>query len=214
MTSAHVIAFVLIILIIVFFLCLGKWSNLLRDSIDDPAAFMACVPAKYKGKTIDQIPHPFSLARTQLAMWTTIIACSYVYLYFSVGCDAMTINKTALILMGVSVATTAAGSIIDKSQSQANAAASAGTDSPPAQARHQNCSSDGLITDMISDGDGVNIHRFQNVVWTVISMTIYVYAVVQTTKNSCALPTLDDTLLAISGISNATYVGLKINENK
>ena len=65
--------------------------------------------------------------------------------------------------------------------------------------------------DILSDQNGVNIHRFQNVIWTVIAMVLFLCKV---RYMGCGeLPTLDGTLIALTGISSATYLGLKVNEN-
>jgi len=71
--------------------------------------------------------------------------------------------------------------------------------------------SDNFLMDILSDQNGVNIHRFQNVIWTVIAMVLFLCKV---RYMGCGeLPTLDGTLIALTGISSATYLGLKVNEN-
>lgn len=195
------VGWILITLIVVSFVIIAAKSNLLRDQITDTTAFMANAAAskKYAAQTdINKIPKPFSLARTQLGVWTVIIGCSYIYLslckYFSL--TDIPIDSSLLTLMGISAATTAAGSIIDNDSSVQN----------------YNGPSDGLFMDILSDQNGVNIHRFQNVVWTLITVILFLCKVPEV---GCGeLPTLSTTLIVLTGISSATYVGLKINENK
>lgn len=200
-TTREAIGWILITLILVSFVIIAAKSNLLRDQVTDPAAFIAnaAVSSEYATeKDIAKIPKPFSLARTQLGVWTVVIGCSYIYLslckYFSL--TDIPIDSSLLILMGISAATTAAGSIIDNDSSVQN----------------YNGPSDGLFMDILSDQNGVNIHRFQNVVWTLIAVILFLSKVPEV---GCGeLPTLSTTLIALTGISSATYVGLKINENK
>lgn len=148
---------------------------------------------------INNIPKPFSLARTQLGVWTVIISCTYVYLGLikNFSLQDIAIDSTILALMGISAGTAAVGSVIDN-----------GT--PPAQ-QGQQYPSDNFLMDILSDQNGVNIHRFQNVVWTIVAMTLFLCKVRYT---GCGeLPTLSSTLIALTGISSATYLGLKVNEN-
>ena len=208
------IAWVLIALVLLFTLILALKSHLLRDNIDDEAVFAANARAdkRYASKipadaTDSQIaamiPHPYSLAKTQLAIWTALIGCVYIFLalYCHTDLKAMVVNATALTLLGISTGTTAAANVIDQSQSNT-------PETPP---RHQNQPSEGFIKDILSDDKGVSIHRFQNVVWTVIAVVIYLYKVHQ---NQSSLPNLDNTLIILTGISSAAYLSLKINENK
>lgn len=195
------LCFTLNALIVVFFIALAIKSNLLRDGITNLTVFsqLAAVNPKFTGKPIDEIPRPFSLARTQLGVWTVIIACCYLYKVLCKGCsptDIMEKNTTTLILLGISAGTTAVAGIIDSSQEKQ---------------RHQNQPSEGFIKDILSDENGISIHRFQNVIWTVIAIVIYLTDIA--TNEKCHLPELDQTLLSLTGISNATYLGLKLKEN-
>lgn len=64
--------------------------------------------------------------------------------------------------------------------------------------------------DILSDADGVTVHRFQNVVWTVVLGFVFVIL----TCTHHLMPDFDNTLLTLMGISGATYVGLKVPEAK
>lgn len=63
-----------------------------------------------------------------------------------------------------------------------------------------------FITDILKDNAGVSLHRFQIVVWTLLLMLIFIHAV----WNDLAMPDFDATLLALMGISSATYIGFKL----
>jgi len=198
------LALVMILLIIALFFILAIYSNLLRDDVDCDAIDAEVEVAKLKGRTrFHRNNAPFSLSRVQLALWTVIISCSYIYLMFARGSNCPNppdINQTALILMGIGAAVTATGALIDKTDIQSNLP------------RHQNTPSAGFFTDILSDAQGISIPRFQNVIWTGIAMIVYLNKVYMI-KTGCALPELDQTLLALTGISNATYLALKTQEN-
>jgi hypothetical protein len=198
-----IIGWILIILIILSFLALCRWSCILRDTVDINEFLKTARGVKYGSKYTnsadDKIPRPFSLSRVQFGVWTVIVSCSYIYLILCNCCDMtkVTINSTALILMGISVGTTLAAGTIDHNQN--------------APTRHQNEPSAGFFIDILSDENGISIHRFQNVVWTIIAICLYLCYL---NVSNCKLPELDSTLLALTGISSAAYVGVKINENK
>ncbi len=137
---------------------------------------------------------PYSLARTQLAFWMILITFSFVFIWAVTG-SLPIVTGTILTLLGISIATTAGAKVIDFSQ--------AGFD------RFQNKPSRGFFLDLLSDEKGVNIHRFQLVVWTILLGFFFVRNVVI----NLDMPQFDDNLLILMGISNGTYVGLKVQEN-
>lgn len=200
------IAWIIISAIVLFFIFLVIYSNILRDDVDQVALVKAnnSLPAAVPVAITDQakIARPFSLSRVQLGIWTIVIASSYIYVFFNCCYQSIEFSSHILALMGISAGTAAIGNAIDKNQAA----------SPTGAARHQNQPSKGILTDILSDENGISIHRFQNVVFTIVAIVVYIYKI-HTTK--CAgLPELDTTLVALMGISTATYLGLKINENK
>jgi len=70
--------------------------------------------------------------------------------------------------------------------------------------------SKGFLTDIMSDENGISIHRFQMVGWTVILGLVFVFGVWSNLK----MPEFSDQLLTLMGISSGTYVALKIPEKK
>lgn len=75
-------------------------------------------------------------------------------------------------------------------------------------ARPGELTSQGFLTDIMSDENGVSIHRFQMVVWTIVLTLIFVYEVYK----SLSMPEFSNTLLTLMGISSGTYVTLKVPE--
>lgn len=192
-----------IVLIIVLFLVLAKYSNILRDEVSDCNEFDANakkIQQAHKFRFVNK-DSPFSLTKVQFGVWTVIISSTYIYLSLCKGdCADGPINKTALILMGIYAGTAAATAIMDKNEI---------SDSRP---RHQNSPSQGFFIDILSDDNGISMHRFQNFVWTIIAMVVYLYKVAMI-GTGCVLPELSDTLLALTGISSATYLVLRSKEN-
>lgn len=68
----------------------------------------------------------------------------------------------------------------------------------------------GFLRDILNDIDGLSLHRFQIFVWTIILGSIFVMEVL----NRHAMPEFDNNLLALQGISAATYLGFKLPETK
>jgi hypothetical protein len=62
--------------------------------------------------------------------------------------------------------------------------------------------------DILSDANGVNFHRFQMVVWTVVLGIIFIHEVL----SRLAMPEFSTTLLTLMGISNGTYLIGKSSE--
>jgi hypothetical protein len=198
-----VLAIMLIVLISALFFGLAIYSNILRDEVNDLDEFdqnVQKLQQKQRGKLLNK-RFPFSLAKVQFGLWTVIISSSYIYLSLCKGdCAESPINKTALVLMGIFAGTAVASTVIDKKEINDN------------RPRHQNSPSEGFFIDILSDDTGISLHRFQNFVWTIIAMTVYLYKVTLITTG-CELPELSDTLLTLTGISSATYVVLRATEN-
>ena len=198
-----ILAWGIIVLISALFLVLASHSNMLRDEINDCEAFEQKAQQLQKTQKWMKVNQsaPFRLTKVQFGLWTVIIASSYIYLSLCRGdCAVGSINKTALVLMGIFAGTAVASTIMDKSEINDN------------RDRHQNSPSQGFFIDILSDDNGISLHRFQNLAWTIIAIMVYLYKVSLVTKG-CQMPELSDTLLALTGISSATYLVMKSKEN-
>lgn len=135
---------------------------------------------------------PFSLGKVQMAWWFIIIVGSYLYVWATTGA-APEMSPTLLSLAGISGATGTASIAISNTQQ---------TQFPP----HA-----GFFTDLVTDKDGVTLHRFQMLSMTIILGIMFVIRVI--TKNQ--LPAdFDGTTLGLLGISSGTYLGCKIPEKQ
>jgi hypothetical protein len=70
--------------------------------------------------------------------------------------------------------------------------------------------SEGFFRDLLTDANGVNLHRFQMLIWTVVLGFLFVIGVYK----ALAMPAFSTTLLALMGISSGTYLGFKIPEKQ
>jgi len=136
----------------------------------------------------------YSLAFVQLTFWTLVIAMSFFYIWVSTQ-ELFAITGSTLILLGISIATTVGAKLVDDVRAV------------PIQLIKK---SEGFFTDILSDEDGVSVHRCQMVLWTIILGIIFIVNVVKDQQ----IPQIDSGLLGLMGISSLGYVGLKKYEAK
>jgi hypothetical protein len=132
----------------------------------------------------------FSLARTQMAWWFAIIFAAFVFLWLVTG-EMPTLSGQALSLLGISSATTMASVGISADRSPALGESGV------------------FFRDLLSDANGIAIHRFQMLVMTVALGLMFLIHV----ATRLTMPEFDASLLTLLGISAGTYVGLKIPES-
>jgi hypothetical protein len=140
-------------------------------------------------------PKPYSLSRFQLLWWTVIIISCYILL-FAIRDDFGLLSQSTLILLGISAAGTGFSALVDYSVNDKG--------TQPAQPGKN------FFYDILSDNNGVNIHRYQNFIFTIVFGIVFVYKVFSTAN----MPNFGVLELSLMGLSTATYVGLKTNENK
>lgn len=145
---------------------------------------------------------PFSLARTQMAFWTIIILISILWIWYKSG-EFVAITTQVLILLGISAGTTVTANLIDKSD----------LENPKIKKRLQDSDQEkdkkGFFENIVSDQKGLSIHRFQNVIF---SLAIGLYFLYEVFKNQ-KIPTLNEELMVMMGISSGTYLAIKKGEN-
>lgn len=128
----------------------------------------------------------FSLARTQMALWTLIVAAALAFI-FMVTWNENTVTNGVLVLLGISTGTTLLAAVAD------------GTEPEPEPTK-------GFFADLFTDGTGPTVHRYQMVLFTVILAIIFIVKV----GVNLTMPEFDATLLGLMGISNGTYLGFKL----
>ncbi|WP_373529486.1 hypothetical protein [Nostoc sp.] len=139
--------------------------------------------------------NPFSLSISQLAFWTFLIFASYLIIYGVTGDYTNIFTGQSLILLGINSVTAFGASLLDGHGNEKKRKGSQGI-------------SKGFLNDILSDINGVNFQRFQTFMWTVAIGVFFVWEVIK----NLAMPEFDDTLLTLQGISSATYLGLRGQE--
>jgi hypothetical protein len=148
-----------------------------------------------RGGTADQplSVRPYSLSLFQMAFWFFLVIASYVFIWLI--CDELnTITDSVLGLIGIGAATAVGAKMINDR--------TIGTDAPTV--------THGFISDVISDANGVSIHRLQMFGWTLVLGVIFLASV----YNDLAMPEFSSTLLGLMGISSGTYLGIKGTSGK
>jgi hypothetical protein len=150
--------------------------------------------ALYKNVLKDDNNLYYSLGRVQLFYWTMLFVVCYIFLCFSTN-TLPDIPTSTLIILGISIGTTAAAKIVDNEDKRKVKI------DPDAK-------SEGFIMDILSDGTSINIHRFQNVIFHLVFGLIFIQKAISTSQ----IPDFDDTILLLLGISSGAYATLKITE--
>lgn len=152
---------------------------------------------------------PFSLSKVHLAFWFIIIASSFISIIICIaGHDIPTFANSTLVLLGISTGTLTAGRLIDVSDQNNNLN------------RTQDDEGSNFLLDILSDADGISLHRFQCFVFNIVIGGWFIYE----TFNNLAvkgkidinkiMPDITPNNLVLLGISAGTYIALKTNENK
>ncbi|MBV6645537.1 MAG: hypothetical protein KI790_08820 [Cyclobacteriaceae bacterium] len=176
-----------VITLAIWFIWLGRSTDLIRDlSASDNK--------------------PFSFSRSQMAYWSFIVIASFMVIYIMQDNNPdnptepiQIMNATALALIGISAATTTAGNLIDS-----------GDNTAETTVRHQDEVSEGFLTDILSDGNGISIHRVQSLIFNLVYGLIFIQYVLRFNE----MKEFDNNTLILLGISSGTYTLLKVNENK
>jgi hypothetical protein len=150
---------------------------------------------------------PFSFSRVQLLWWVLVIAFCFLK-HFAQAIIAghwvkllPDLNSTCLILLGIGVGTTTLAQVMDGRQRQA--ADQHGT------SMSQDAESQGFLTDILSDDNGVSVHRLQALVFNLI----YGVAFVASFLSTAVFQEYGKFEFGVLGLSNAGYLGLKALEN-
>ncbi|MGA2445813.1 MAG: hypothetical protein ABSG50_10350 [Opitutaceae bacterium] len=197
----------LLALIFIWLWVWGRKSQMLRDSGPDPG---------------DGRLRPYSLAKTQMAFWFFLIVSAFVIIWAITGSHD-SITESVLVLMGIGSGTALGVAVQDKGKEHSSkvlkeldelrsqrAALAAGTDTTEidAKIKEKTPASVHFMTDVLTDADGISLHRFQMFVWTLVLGVIFIKEV----YCNLAMPEFNATLLALMGISSGTFLGFMISE--
>jgi hypothetical protein len=179
--SSTVLAWILVLILGGCTFLLATRSNLLRD---------ASTAAR----------RSFSFARVQLLWWVLIIAFCFLHAYGQTF-ELPAITLTCLSLLGVGIGTTTVAQVIDARQRRMA--------DIHGIARIQDSESQGFFTDILSDENGLSVHRLQALVFNVIYGVAFFTHFVRTD----AFEEYGLFQYAVLGMSNVAYLGLKALEN-
>jgi hypothetical protein len=156
---------------------------------------------------------PYSYARTQLFWWTMII-CTCYSIFFALYGHLLPLTPTCIILLGGGLATQLLGKTIDQSQLQ-NTVDDTTKDAVPNPVRHQDKNTTkGFLKDILSDDNGISIHRLQSVIFNIIYGIGFIGYFINS-MSCCEYPLIEfeGWQLTLLGISAAGYLGMKTTEN-
>jgi hypothetical protein len=137
----------------------------------------------------------YSLSVTQLMFWTTLVIAAFIYTLVLTDMPSA-FNSSILLMLGVSLTTTGAATLIDSRFKQNN---------QTVQKPHK-----GFLNDLLtSDGTSYSVQRIQVFAWNIV---LGLYFIIYTVINK-TMPVFSSTLLFLAGISSASYVGTKMPEN-
>jgi hypothetical protein len=147
----------------------------------------------------------YSLAFTQIAFWTLIVLISYLYLWLGTQ-NYNSLTASALIIMGISAATTSGSRLISKRRYQSVLAARPKEGDGSALSENTYLrDSRGFFNDLFCDDNGSSISRWQMVLWTGVMGLVFLWVVVREKK----MPEFSDYQLMLIGISSGAYLLLK-----
>ena len=179
---------------------------------------------------LSKIKLAYSFSKSQLVFWTLIVISSFIYIWGMTN-NFNPINTTALILLGISSATLAAGSIVGGRQAAEALVPASDPSRPPANrgaAESDRSETENLpvkrvqaflesrvthnnyFRDILSDNQGLSIPRVQVVAFNVLFGIIFLKSVVL----DYTMPAFGETELLLLGLSNGTYAFLKSSETK
>ena len=209
---------------------LAYWTSVLRDAA--PSAANAG-PSSAHAKT-----RTFSLARFQFAWWTAVMVVAVVFLY--VVRSEIVVSGSGVLMLSFAAGTVAGSHHIararrDQERSRVQDSRTQIQDSIKALGRRTSKtakeekaqlseeasrlkvrmaalssaeSSQGFLRDTMATTDGAQWHRLQSMTWSVVLGVLFLMEVYE----KLVMPTLPPSLLALSGLSAATYIGMKNGE--
>jgi hypothetical protein len=164
---------------------------------------------------LNELGYP-SLSKVQFFVWTIIIAFSYITIYiirFSVGefGPPPGLSENILVLLSVSAIVPVGSARLNR---YLNRSVKPVSTTPPTKI---------LWRYMLLENEEPALHRYQMVLWTCISVTIYVIVIFTTITNAqilsdvaqkLVLPDIDGKLVILMGLSQGAYLGGKTFSKK
>ena len=147
---------------------------------------------------------PYSFAKVQLAWWTVIILGSLISIILA-DHGFPCLGSSTLVLLGISSGTSASARIIDLSNESNHIP------------RNQDEGTSNFFLDILSDENGVSLHRFQAAIFNIVFglwFIGYVWANFSNPLINSIIPVIDENNLILLGLSSGVYAAMKTTENK
>jgi len=158
--------------------------------------------ARMSGALLDDHGY-FSLGRSQMAFWGLMVFTAICSLWI-VTWTLEPIPDAVLALVGISAATGLGAVAIESSKRAQAGSAIKGAKNLGGKRRELRH----FVSDITNDGNGLSIHRLQAGVWTLFLGWVFVRSV----ATRMSMPSFDNSLLILMGISSGTYLGFKLPE--
>lgn len=169
----------------------------------------------------------FSLGRVQMAIWTTVVLPSFLFIWLATtNYDIITPGVAGL--MGISLLTAVSAAAIDNSKLQDTINKikdlQKKSEDPAIDPKAKedldeqidalketiNAKSRGFFKDICCDANGLSFHRVQMIARTIVLVMIFIESVYY----QLVMPEFPAALLALQGISSGTYLGFKFPEKQ
>jgi len=150
----------------------------------------------------------FSFSKTQFFFWTFIVIASFIYIWILSG-DLASINDTALVLLGITTATISISNLISINEEKQATDEQGKIQLLNFRTKNPNDKTN-FFQDILSDKNGISIHRLQAVIFNLI----FGIAFFQHVLLHYSMPDFSPTQLVLLGLSSGTYAFLKTTESK
>jgi hypothetical protein len=199
--NCKLIFFIVLFSILGIIIILSIYYDLLRDQ-----------------QSVPDLPKPYSFSWVQLTWWTFIVLGCICTLIFCAG-SIPVLDPSTLKLLGIGSLTTVSARLIDISD-DANVKKAALAGQTVSLSRNE--PGQDLLLDILSDKNGVSIHRLQAAILNLVIganflcqffLNLHCFQKDKLTIDK-VIPVLDSSTLVLLGISAGTYIALKSTENK
>lgn len=193
--NPFVMSLLILILVVLSFYAVLR-TGMLRDNGTDA-----------NGNALPVVERPYSYSRTQLYWWTMIILICFV-LFFLKTLYLLPFNITCITLLGLGALVHIGGRMIDQKDLDDDNV-EMGTRKQDERATKRS-----FFKDLLTDGAGVSVHRFQSLVFNIVFGIGFVsFFAINFAERLYPLIDFSEWQLALLGISSATYLGVKATEN-
>lgn len=144
---------------------------------------------------------PWSASRVVFAWWLAICTACYLFLWAMEG-SMNVLSGSAPLLLGINGGTLLAATwVTDSKRKKAEQAAP--DDVPVAHTPTR-----GILTDIISEGNDAEVSKLQMLVWNAVLGIVFVWE----TLSDWQMPSFNENLMTLLGISSTAYVGYKASK--